>query len=120
MKPKVIKEASFEAEVLNATQPAVVNFCAPWSKPCRILSQAFDEVAANCDCDARFFHVNVDDNPDLGGWYGIQSVPTLLFFSHGKIAAKIVGTASKEAILAKLKPLTAATGAALPAFSLAH
>jgi len=120
MKTTEIKEISFEADVLRAAEPVVVNFSAPWSKPCRILSQTLDEVAANCDRDAKFFKINVDDNPDLGGWYGIQSVPTLLFFNHGEIADKIVGTASRDAILVKLKHLAATAGAAAPAVSHAH
>jgi len=49
--------------------------------------------------------LNADDHPDLGAWYDIQSIPTLLCFVNGKVCFRIVGTASKEAILTKLEPL---------------
>jgi thioredoxin-like negative regulator of GroEL len=65
-----------------------------------------DEVAARCKGTARVVKVNVDDNPDLGLRFAIQSIPTLLYFIHGKVSAKIIGTASMEAILAKLHSLT--------------
>jgi thioredoxin 1 len=55
----------------------------------------------------KIVKVNADDNPDLSLWYEVQSIPTLLYFVDGSIRAKVVGTASKEAILAKLEPLKA-------------
>jgi thiol-disulfide isomerase/thioredoxin len=64
-----------------------------------------DKVAARCNGTARVVKVNVDDNPDLGLRFAIQSIPTLLYLFHGKVSAKIIGTASKEAILAKLHSL---------------
>jgi thioredoxin 1 len=99
-----INEPEFEVEVLKSRQPVLVNFCAAWSQPCRRLAGVLDEVATECGETVKIVKVNVDDNPDLGMWYGIQSIPTLLCFVNGEVRAKIVGTASKEAILAKLKP----------------
>jgi thioredoxin 1 len=100
-----IKEPDFEAEVLKSGQPVLVNFWAAWSEPCRILGGVLAEVADECDGRVKVLKVNVDDNPDLGMWYGIQSIPTLLCFVNGEVKTTIVGTASKEAILARLKPL---------------
>jgi thioredoxin 1 len=105
MKPILeINEPDFEAEVLRSRQPVLVNFWAGWSQRCRVLAGVMDEVAAECKGWAKVVKVNVDDNPDLAMWYAIQSVPTLICFVDGEACGKIVGTASKEAILAKLKP----------------
>ena len=97
-----IDEPEFEAEVLKSERPVLVNFCASWSQPCRLLAGVLDEVAAECIGRVKVVRVKVDDNPDLGMWYGIQSIPTLLCFVNGEVKVRIVGTASKEAILARL------------------
>jgi thioredoxin-like negative regulator of GroEL len=62
-----------------------------------------DEVATACARTVKVVKVNADNNPDLGFWYEIQSIPTLLYFVGGSLHAKVVGTTSKEAILSKLK-----------------
>jgi thioredoxin 1 len=98
-----VGEANFQAVVLAADRPVIVAFHAPWSRPCHILEAALDEVAAECAGSVKVVRVNADDHPELSLWYDIQSVPTLLFFVAGKPAARLVGTASKQAILAKLQ-----------------
>jgi thioredoxin 1 len=102
-----VGEANFEAEVLKSKQPVLVAFWAPWSHPCHILDKALEEVAATCAGRVKVLKVNADDHPDLSLWYEIQSIPTLVYFVDGTIRAKVVGTASKEAILAKLGPFIA-------------
>jgi thioredoxin 1 len=101
-----INEPEFEVEVLKSEKPVLVDFWAPWSQPCRRVGLVLDELAAECGGRVKLVKVNVDDNPDLGMWYGIQSIPTLLWFVKGDVSAKIVGTASKEAILARLQCLS--------------
>jgi|SRR5271154_2842175 len=103
-----INKPDFEAEVLKSRQPVLVNFWAAWSQPCRMLMGILDEVTAECAGRAKVVKVNVDDNPDLAIWYGIHSIPTLLCFVNGEVGVKIVGTVSKEAILATLQPPTEA------------
>jgi thioredoxin 1 len=99
-----VKEGDFQTEVLNSKQPVLVEFWAPWSRPCHILESVLNEIATTCGGKVKIVKVNADDNPDLSLWYEVQSVPTLLYFVDGVIRAKVVGTASKEAILAKLEP----------------
>jgi thioredoxin 1 len=101
-----IGEANFESEVLKSKLPVLVAFLAHWSRPCHVLVPVLDEVASACYKSIKVVTVNVDDNIDLGTWYGIQSIPTTVCFVNGEERVRIVGTASKEAILAKLKPLT--------------
>jgi thioredoxin 1 len=98
-----IDEKDFELEVLRAKLPVLVEFGAQWSRPCHLLLPVLNEVMAACLGNVKFVVVNVDDNPDLGLWYGIRSIPTLVFFLNGKIRDKIVGTTTKEAVLSKLK-----------------
>jgi thioredoxin 1 len=101
-----INESEFEAQVLRSTQPVLVGFLTDWSNPCRLLASVLNEVAEARNGTANVFKVNVDDNPDLGTSYGIQSVPTLIYFVNGAVRAKIVGMVSPKAILAKLNSLT--------------
>ena len=80
---KEINEPEFETEVLRCAQPVLVGFLTGWSKPCRLVEPVLDEVAEACNGNAKIFKVNVDDNPDLGTIYGVQSIPMLIFFLNG-------------------------------------
>lgn len=102
-----VGEANFEAVVLAADRPVVVAFHAPWSRPCHILEATLDTVTAECADRVKVVRVNADDHPELSLCYDIQSVPTLLFFVAGTLAGRMVGTASKEAILDKLQAISA-------------
>jgi thioredoxin 1 len=103
---KEISEPEFETEVLHSAQPVLVGFLADWSKPSRLVEPVLDEVAGTFNGNAKIFKVNVDDNPELGTLYSIQSVPTLIYFFNGTVRVKIVGTVSAKAILAKLLSLS--------------
>jgi thioredoxin 1 len=103
---KEISEPEFETEVLHSAQPVLVGFLADWSKPSRLVEPVLDEVAGTFNGNAKIFKVNVDDNPELGTLYSIQSVPTLIYFFNGTVRVKIVGTVSAKAILAKLQSLS--------------
>ena len=106
---KEINESEFETEVLRCTQPVLVGFLTGWSKPCLLVEPVLNEVAQACNGNAKIFKVNVDDNPDLGTIYGVQSIPMLIFFINGLVRAKIVGMVSSKAVLAKLNSLTPET-----------
>jgi thioredoxin 1 len=101
-----INELAFETEVLRCAQPVLVGFLADWSKPSCLVKPVLDEVADVCNGIAKVFKLNVDDTPDLGTAYSIQSVPTLIFFVNGTVRAKIIGMTSAKAIIAKLNSLT--------------
>jgi thioredoxin 1 len=100
---ETITEATFEAEVLKSKQPVLVVFGAPWSRPCQVLDPILQELAHGWAGKVKVFSVNADDSLDLSLCYDIQSIPTLLYFVEGKQRAQILGTASKDAIVAKLK-----------------
>jgi len=99
-----IAAEDFKAEVLESNQPVLVEFWAPWSRPCQVFDSVLRELAGACAGNVKVVKVNADDNLDLSLWYEIQSVPTLLYFVRGNPCLRIVGTATKEAILAKLQP----------------
>jgi thioredoxin 1 len=109
-----VGQGNFESEVLRSPQPVLVAFGASWSRPCHIIESVLDEVAATCAGSVKVVKVNADDNPDLSLWYEIESVPTLLCFVGGEVRARVVGTASKEAILAKLQSAFCGAEARVP------
>ena len=100
-----IAAKDFKAEVLESTQPVLVEFWAPWSRPCQVLDSVLRELASLCAGKVKVVKVNADDSLDLSLCYEIQSVPTLLCFVRGNPCLRIVGTATKEAILSKIKPI---------------
>src|ERR1035441_9107783 len=93
-----INDPEFVTEVLRCAQPVLVGFLAGWSKPSRLLEPVLDEVAGACNGSAKIFKVNVDDNPDLGTIYSIQSVPTLIYFLNGAVRAKIIGMVDRKSV----------------------
>ncbi len=99
-----LAEANFGAEVLRSKQPVLVEFWTPWSRPCQVLESILQDIARSWAGKARVVRVNADDSLDLSLLYDIQSIPTLIYFLDGKARVRIVGTASKEAILGKLRP----------------
>ncbi len=94
--------ANFDSEVLNSKQPVLVAFLTSWSRPCAILSPVLDEIAVELSDKLKVVRIDADTSLDLSLWYDIQSIPTLLYFVSGNVRVKIVGTATKEAILSKL------------------
>ena len=99
-----VAEANFGAEVLQSKQPVLVEFWTPWSRPCQVLELTLQDIARCWAGKARVVKVNADDSLDLSLLHDIQSIPTLIYFLDGKARVRIVGTASKEAILGKLRP----------------
>jgi len=100
-----INEANFETEVLKSSQPVLVEFATGWSLPSMMMNGAMDEIAAEfVDC-LKVARVKLDGSPNLGLWYGIRCLPTILYFSDGEVRVGIFGTTSKEAILSQLKPI---------------
>ena len=101
-----VGEARFKSEVLLYPGMVLVAFVAPWSRPCHVIDGVLGEVATACAGRPKLVRVNADDNPELSLWYEVQSIPTLLYFVDGRLRARLVGTASKEAILAKMESLS--------------
>src|ERR1700731_1340790 len=106
MKPTIeINEANFETEVLKSNQPVLVEFPTGWSLPSMMLDGSLDEIAGEFVYRLKVATVKLDRSPNLGLWYGIRCIPTMLYFVNGEVTIGIFGTASKEAILSQLKPV---------------
>ncbi len=100
-----ITDANFESMVLEADKPAVVDFWAVWCGPCRIVGPIVEELAGEYEGRAVIGKLDVDSNRDTAVKYGIQAIPTMLFFKNGEVADRIVGAADKKTIQAKLDAL---------------
>jgi thioredoxin 1 len=106
MKPTIeINEANFETEVLNSATTVLVDFWAEWCGPCKMLAPVLDEIADEQAGRARVAKVNVDENPGLAARFGIQSIPTLLYFAGGEVRDKTIGVTGKRLIASKLERL---------------
>jgi thioredoxin 1 len=104
MKPTIeINEANFETEVLQSNQPFLVDFWAEWCGPCKMLAPVLEKIAVEQSGRVKVAKVDVDANPALAARFGIQSIPTLLYFADGEVKDKTVGVVGKRAILSKLE-----------------
>ena len=91
-----VTDSSFEAEVMNSSEPVVVDFWAEWCGPCRTIAPALDEIASDLQGKVKIARLNVDENPEVTGKYRIHSIPTLMMFKNGKSVASKVGAETKS------------------------
>ena len=90
-----VSDADFEAEVLKATGPVVVDFWAEWCGPCRMIAPALDEISGAMGDKVKIVKLNVDESPKTASKYGVMSIPTLMIFKGGEMASRQVGAAPK-------------------------
>jgi thioredoxin 1 len=90
-----VTDANFEAEVLNSSEPVVVDFWAEWCGPCRMIAPSLEEISKEMAGKVKIVKMNVDENPGIPGKFGIRSIPTLILFKDGKAASQKVGAAPK-------------------------
>jgi thioredoxin 1 len=97
-----ITDSNFE-EIINTDKPVLVDFWAEWCGPCRLIAPIVDELSTELEGKAILGKLNVDENQEIPGKFGIRSIPTLLIFKGGEIVDKIVGALPKHAIQKKLE-----------------
>lgn len=93
---KEISDQDFEAEVLKAAGPVLVDFWAPWCGPCRMIAPLVEELATENAGDIKMMKINIDDSPNTAATYGVSSIPTLMIFKGGEVADRFVGVQPKK------------------------
>jgi len=101
-----VTDSNFQAEVLEAEGPVLVDFWAPWCGPCRVVAPVLEEMAGERD-DLKVVKLNVDDNQQTAASYQVMSIPTLILFRDGQVAKKVVGALPKKRLEAELEPALA-------------
>jgi thioredoxin 1 len=92
-----VSDADFDAQVLKADGPVVVDFWAEWCGPCKMIAPALEEIASGALASKmKIVKLNVDENPQTAAKYNVMSIPTLMVFKNGELASRQVGAAPKS------------------------
>jgi thioredoxin 1 len=94
--PQAVTDASFETDVLGASEPVVVDFWAEWCGPCKMIGPHLEELAGQYDGKVKFVKLNVDENHQTAIRYGVRSIPTLILFKGGEPIDMKVGAGPKS------------------------
>jgi len=98
-----VSDTDFQAKVIEADQPVLVDFCAPWCGPCRVVQPVLEEIASERD-DLTIVKINIDDNQQTAANYQIMAIPTMVLFRNGQEAKRIQGALPKRRLVAELDP----------------
>ncbi|MCR4537840.1 thioredoxin TrxA [Pseudomonas sp. 18.1.10] len=99
---KHVTDATFEAEVLKAAGPVLVDYWAEWCGPCKMIAPVLDDIASEYEGKLTVAKLNIDDNQETPAKHGVRGIPTLMLFKDGDVAATKVGALSKSQLKAFL------------------
>src|SRR3989304_9682215 len=94
-----VTDASFEAEVLKASKPTLIDFWASWCAPCKAIAPIVDELAAEYEGKIKVAKINIDENPMTPSKFGVRGIPTLMLFKAGEVAATKIGALPKNRLV---------------------
>ena len=100
-----VNEDNFDAEVLQASEPVLADFWAPWCGPCRLIAPMIDEIAEENAGSVKVVKINIDDSPSLATKYNVSSIPTLIVFNNGAAVNQWVGAQPKQELQEELDAL---------------
>lgn len=95
---KIFTSANFDAEVLNASMPVLVDFFATWCGPCKMMAPVIEALAEEYEGRVTIGKLDVDENGDIAARYGVMTIPTIFLFKDGKIVSKTVGVQDKNSL----------------------
>lgn len=95
---KETTDQNFNSDVLQSSQPVLVDFWAPWCGPCRQLAPIIDDIAKDTAGKLEVFKCNIDENPEMPSKFGVRSIPTLMIFKGGKLVDTKIGSLPKSAL----------------------
>ena len=98
MSTQKVSDDSFQADVLDSSEPVIVDFWAEWCGPCKQIAPALEEIANEMGDKVKVAKVNVDENPSTPSKYGVRGIPTLILFKNGEVASTQVGALPKGKI----------------------
>ena len=98
MSTKTVTDDSFQEDVLGSDKPVLVDFWAEWCGPCRMIGPALEEISDELGEKVTIAKINIDENPDAPGRYGVRGIPTMLLFKGGQPVAQKVGAAPRSQI----------------------
>ena len=101
-----VTDDNFQAEVIEADTPVLVDFWAPWCGPCRVVAPVLEEIAGE-RADLKIVKLNVDENQRTAAAFEVLSIPTLILFRNGQVAKKVIGAYPKKRLEAELEPALA-------------
>ncbi|NWG33747.1 MAG: thioredoxin [Chloroflexi bacterium] len=99
-----VDEGTFQSEVMDATEPVLVDFSAVWCQPCKMLDPVVEQLAGEWAGRVKVVKIDADENPNLVMKFGVMGIPTLLFMKGGEVKERVTGFMPREKLIAKFDP----------------